>query len=212
MSARVGQPEGRRRAHDPQTPRRAFTAPRQLYVVLGDVVLHARGYDAHLARAAAYQPARDQSRVPRRTPPPPMRRLLSSAGRPLPSGVHWPARPQHAARTPVRPPPLLLQEKIGGFVVPVLRVSEAFCGRLYRKCSSALLPETDERVDLSFHDGVALCHGVGLRTVPPSAYAVAFSAGARTRPALASSFAALSAAAVWAAARARRPRRASRGG
>ena len=59
----------------------------------------------------------------------------------------------------------VFQERISRFVVPVLRVSEIFCRRLYRQCGSAILPETRERVDLSFDSGLAFCHAVGLRTV-----------------------------------------------
>ena len=74
---------------------------------------------------------------------------------------------------------IYLQERFGGFLVPVLRVADGFCERLYRQCGSSILPETHERVDLSFQHPNAFCHAVGLRTVSPADHAIAFSAAPR---------------------------------
>ena len=76
---------------------------------------------------------------------------------------------------------LYLQERFGGFLVPVLRIADDFCERLYRQCGSAILPETHERVDLSFQHPSQFCRAAGLRTVSPADHAFAFSAAPSRR-------------------------------
>ena len=70
---------------------------------------------------------------------------------------------------------LFVSEHIGEFTVPVLRVCESVCDRLYQKCASAIY-EGKSRVDLTFSSGHQLCTAAGVRVVAAQDHAVCFSA------------------------------------
>lgn len=76
---------------------------------------------------------------------------------------------------------LFVPEQINEFTVPVLRVCESTCDRLYQKCASANY-EGRGRVDLTFSSGHQLCTAAGVRVVREEDHAVCFSAAAPRRP------------------------------
>ena len=65
--------------------------------------------------------------------------------------------------------------------MPVLRVCESICDRLYQKCASANY-EGKGRVDLTFSSGHQLCSAAGVRVMREEDHAICFSAAAPRRP------------------------------